>query len=81
MTDTDFDEAPAPWVLTPAEFAATKNKLEKINARAIKRGFTGRIDITATVKNHEDYKGTKQAVVNRPKLIEKPTTENEEATK
>lgn len=48
MTDTDFEEALAPWVLTPAEFAATTDKLEKINARAIKRGFTGRIDITGT---------------------------------
>lgn len=45
---TNFDEAPAPWRLSPAEFTATKDKLEKINARAIKRGFTGRIDITGT---------------------------------
>lgn len=47
MTDTPTPaETPAPWVLSPAEFAATKDKLDKINARAIKRGFTGRIDIT-----------------------------------
>ena len=39
------------------------------------------VTVTATVKNHEDYKGTKQTVVKRPKLIENHTTENEEATK
>lgn len=49
MTNTTAtEEAPAPWVLSPAEFAATKDKVDKINARAIKRGFTGRIDITGT---------------------------------
>lgn len=47
MTDTPApEETPAPWVLSPAEFAATKDKVDKINARAIKRGFTGRIDIS-----------------------------------
>lgn len=47
-TTTDTAESPAPWSLNPAEFTATKDKLEKINSRAIKRGFTGRIDITGT---------------------------------
>lgn len=32
--------------LTPAEYAATKAKIDKINARAAKRGFTGRFEIT-----------------------------------
>lgn len=46
MIDTTApEETPAPWVLSPAGFAATKDKIDKINARAIKRGFTGRIDI------------------------------------
>ena len=31
--------------LTHAEFAATQAKVEKINARAAKRGFTGRFDV------------------------------------
>lgn len=35
------------WKLTPGEYAATKEKIEKINARAEKRGFTGRIELTA----------------------------------
>lgn len=31
--------------ITPAEFAATQVKIQKINDRAVKRGFTGRLDI------------------------------------
>lgn len=41
-------EKDATWALSPASFAATKEKAAKINARAIKRGFTGRIEITGT---------------------------------
>jgi hypothetical protein len=37
-----------PWTLTPAEYEATKERAAKINARAIKRGFTGRIEVTGT---------------------------------
>ena len=33
--------------ITHAEYLATKAKVEKINARAAKRGFTGRLDIEA----------------------------------
>lgn len=36
------------WTLTPASFAATKEKVDKINVRATKRGFTGRIEITGS---------------------------------
>jgi acyl dehydratase len=36
------------WTLTPEAFAATEAKLEKINARAHARGFTGRLDLTGT---------------------------------
>lgn len=35
------------WTLTPAELAATTTKLAKINARAVKRGFTGTLDLDA----------------------------------
>lgn len=34
--------------ITPGELHATKEKILKINARAVKRGFTGRLDIEAT---------------------------------
>lgn len=34
------------WVLTPAEFAATQERAAKINSRAAKRGFTGRLEVT-----------------------------------
>ncbi len=35
------------FTLTPAELEATRDKLEKVNARAIKRGFTGRFELNA----------------------------------
>ena len=35
------------FTLTPAELEATREKLEKVNARAIKRGFTGRFELNA----------------------------------
>lgn len=33
------------WTLTPEEFAATRERAESINARAVKRGFSGRIQV------------------------------------
>lgn len=36
------------WVLDPTSFAATIARTEKINARAVRRGFTGRIEVTGT---------------------------------
>ena len=48
--NTALDGAPSPaprsWTLTPSEFTATVERAEKINARAAKRGFTGRIAVT-----------------------------------
>jgi hypothetical protein len=41
-----LDEHPG-VVLSPAELALTREKIAKINARAEKRGFTGRFEITA----------------------------------
>lgn len=35
------------WELTPAELDLTRVKIEKINGRAVKRGFTGRLDVVA----------------------------------
>lgn len=36
------------WTLSHAEYAATAAKIDKINARAAKRGFTGTFTLTAT---------------------------------
>lgn len=44
---TTTDE-PLTWTLTPAEFAATIERAQRINTRATKRGFTGRISVTGT---------------------------------
>jgi hypothetical protein len=33
------------WTLKPEEFAATREKVAKLNARAAKRGFTGRLEL------------------------------------
>ncbi|MGL5827849.1 MAG: hypothetical protein ACRCYU_24045 [Nocardioides sp.] len=33
------------WILTPHELAATREKISKLNARAAKRGWTGRVDL------------------------------------
>lgn len=49
-TDTQVTEVQEPWSwnLSPAEYQATIEKIEKINARAAKRGFTGRFEVKAT---------------------------------
>ncbi len=39
------DAGPPTWCLTPDEFAATRARAAAINARALKRGFTGRIEV------------------------------------
>src|SRR5205807_1101678 len=36
---------PVGWLLTPAELEATEAKIAKINERAQRRGFTGRITV------------------------------------
>lgn len=46
--EADDTQTSTYWILTPDEFRATETKLEKINARAAKRGFTGRLDLTGT---------------------------------
>ena len=44
----DTDPQVHPTTLLPQEYAATRDKIAKINARAIKRGFTGRLEVTGT---------------------------------
>lgn len=55
-----MDTAPSPrtrsWTLTPDEYDATLSKVQSINNRARKRGFTGTVDITGTPKMVEDPK-------------------------
>ena len=46
------------WTLTHAEAAATRAKLDKINARAQKRGFTGRITMATTPVQWTETIGT-----------------------
>jgi hypothetical protein len=51
MTETQTSpDAPAGngrfWYLSPVEFDATVEKVEKLNARAQRRGFTGRVELT-----------------------------------
>lgn len=33
------------WTLSPAEFEATREKVEKLNARAVRKGFTGKLEL------------------------------------
>lgn len=44
------------WELTPTEYERTADKIEAINRRAARRGFTGRIDLTAhtTIRYEHD---------------------------
>lgn len=36
------------WTVSPASFAASRERIATINARAAKRGFTGRLEVTGT---------------------------------
>lgn len=36
------------WTVSPTSFAASRERVATINARAIKRGFTGRLEVTGT---------------------------------
>lgn len=44
----DSTDPSAAWFLSTAELAATRAKIETLNTRAAKKGFTGRIALTAT---------------------------------
>lgn len=64
MTDTSTTQT---VTLTPAEYAATKAKIAKINARAAKRGFTGHFDVsgnfvTKTTRDQFGFSRTVQEV-------------------
>lgn len=41
------------WTLSPDEFAATKERIEKLNAKAAEKGFTGRLELTYNKKTVE----------------------------
>lgn len=60
--DPEIIDAPV-WHLTPDEYAATVEKFAKINERAARRGFTGRLDVTGerierTTKNDLGFEVT-----------------------
>lgn len=63
---TTADTTATTWALTPEEFTATQAKAEKINARAAKRGFTGRITITGTERAISE---TDQAGLERTRIV------------
>jgi hypothetical protein len=48
-------EGPRRWFLSAEELTATKVKLAKINKRAEKRGFTGRVDLTVECSATRSY--------------------------
>lgn len=54
------------WVLSPAEFAATVERAAKINTRAAKRGFTGRVEVTGTQREVTE---TDAAGLSRTRLV------------
>lgn len=49
------------WNLSPEEYAATKERIDKINAKAEKKGFTGRLELTytETIREYENALGEK----------------------
>lgn len=53
------------WNLSPEEYAATKERVDKINAKAEKKGFTGRLELTyeVTTREYENAIGDKVKVV------------------
>lgn len=62
------------WALTPEEFAATKDRAEAINARAVKRGFTGRIEVTGSTREITE---TDEAGLSRTRLVVDATISGE----
>jgi len=57
---------PFTWALSVGEYAATVEKIAKINARAEKRGFTGRLEVIGTrreVTTTDEYTGLKKTRV------------------
>lgn len=54
------------WILTPAEYAATAERAASINARATKRGFTGRIEVTGSTREVTE---TDQAGLKRTHIV------------
>lgn len=60
------EQHPTSWTLSPAELAATQERAAKINARATKRGFTGRLEVTGTPREISE---TDEAGLNRTRLV------------
>lgn len=60
------EQQPTSWTLSPAELAATQERAAKINARATKRGFTGRLEVTGTPREISE---TDEAGLTRTRLV------------
>ena len=65
-TQEQLEQQPTTWALNPEEFAATKDRAAKINARATKRGFTGRLEVTGTPREISE---TDEAGLNRTRFV------------
>lgn len=64
--DVEEDRKPHDWVLSPAEFEATQERAVKINDRAVRRGFTGRIKVSGTPREVTE---TDEAGLERIRLV------------
>ena len=53
----------ATYTLSPAEFALTVEKLAKVNERAERKGFTGRVSVSGRTETRKDDFGYTYAVV------------------
>lgn len=65
-TQEQLEQQPTTWALSPEEFAATKDRATKINTRATKRGFTGRLEVTGTPREISE---TDEAGLHRTRLV------------
>lgn len=68
------EQQPHTWTLSPAEFTATQERTAKINTRATKRGFTGRLTVTGTPREISE---TDDAGLNRTRLVYDTTIDGE----
>lgn len=64
--DQQTEQQPTSWTLSPDELAATQERAAKINARATKRGFTGRLEVTGTPRAISE---TDEAGLTRTRLV------------
>ncbi len=66
------------WCLSPASFEATRAKIDKLNARAVKKGFTGRLELVyeKTTVEHDTAIGKVSEVVYKVRIGGEPPSYN-----